>query len=196
MLTFCLTKEMLRMFLKGYDSQSESTVSTFQCVDCELISCYHSTLHIAELIVELLSGLKKQSHILLCSQLLFCSILSASLGSRGWGVCHCATPDEWCLSTLSLCGQVSVFCALIALCLFCSLPSSVSFSVLSAKPQSPKVPNRHSRLCSFVEVTADGLSSETKKTGKRLGQLELQWNEDLTLWAPSSYLISPRGHCP
>uniref|UniRef100_A0A8C9Z1E4 E3 ubiquitin-protein ligase n=1 Tax=Sander lucioperca TaxID=283035 RepID=A0A8C9Z1E4_SANLU len=54
-------------------------------------------------------------------------------------------------------------------------------SVVSAKPQSPKLPNRHSRLSSFVEVTADGLSSETKKTGKRSGHLELQWNEDLTL---------------
>uniref|UniRef100_A0AAQ5XV40 E3 ubiquitin-protein ligase n=1 Tax=Amphiprion ocellaris TaxID=80972 RepID=A0AAQ5XV40_AMPOC len=50
-----------------------------------------------------------------------------------------------------------------------------------AKPQSPKLPNRHSRLSSFVEVTADGLTSETKKTGKRSGHLELQWNEDLTL---------------
>lgn len=55
-------------------------------------------------------------------------------------------------------------------------------AVVSAKPQSPKLPNRHSRLSSFVEVTADGLTSETKKTGKRSGHLELQWNEDLTLW--------------
>uniref|UniRef100_A0A673IX71 E3 ubiquitin-protein ligase n=1 Tax=Sinocyclocheilus rhinocerous TaxID=307959 RepID=A0A673IX71_9TELE len=39
----------------------------------------------------------------------------------------------------------------------------------------------HSRLSSFVEVTADGLTSETKKTGKCTGHLELQWNEDLTL---------------
>uniref|UniRef100_A0A8C2FFX2 HECT-type E3 ubiquitin transferase n=1 Tax=Cyprinus carpio TaxID=7962 RepID=A0A8C2FFX2_CYPCA len=53
--------------------------------------------------------------------------------------------------------------------------------MLSAKPQSPKLPSRHSRLSSFVEVTADGLTSETKKTGKRTGHLELQWNEDLTL---------------
>uniref|UniRef100_A0AAQ5ZZ37 E3 ubiquitin-protein ligase n=1 Tax=Amphiprion ocellaris TaxID=80972 RepID=A0AAQ5ZZ37_AMPOC len=53
--------------------------------------------------------------------------------------------------------------------------------LVSAKPQSPKLPNRHSRLSSFVEVTADGLTSETKKTGKRSGHLELQWNEDLTL---------------
>lgn len=55
-------------------------------------------------------------------------------------------------------------------------------SVLSAKPQSPKLPSRHSRVSSFVEVTADGLTSESKKTGKRTGHLELQWNEDLTLY--------------
>uniref|UniRef100_A0A8C6PQZ2 E3 ubiquitin-protein ligase n=1 Tax=Nothobranchius furzeri TaxID=105023 RepID=A0A8C6PQZ2_NOTFU len=54
-------------------------------------------------------------------------------------------------------------------------------TMVSAKPQSPKLPIRHSRLSSFVEVTADGLTSETKKTGKRTGHLELQWNEDLTL---------------
>uniref|UniRef100_A0A671MR75 E3 ubiquitin-protein ligase n=1 Tax=Sinocyclocheilus anshuiensis TaxID=1608454 RepID=A0A671MR75_9TELE len=59
--------------------------------------------------------------------------------------------------------------------------SQLTLKVLSAKPQSPKLPNRHSRLSSFVEVTADGLTSETKKTGKRTGNLELQWNEDLTL---------------
>ncbi|KAM9754345.1 NEDD4-like E3 ubiquitin-protein ligase WWP2 isoform 2-T2 [Menidia menidia] len=59
--------------------------------------------------------------------------------------------------------------------------SQLILKVLSAKPQSPKLPNRHSRLNSFVEVTADGLTSETKKTGKRSGHLELQWNEDLTL---------------
>uniref|UniRef100_A0A7N6FCM2 E3 ubiquitin-protein ligase n=1 Tax=Anabas testudineus TaxID=64144 RepID=A0A7N6FCM2_ANATE len=64
-------------------------------------------------------------------------------------------------------------------------PHSIQFHSLSlvwyTKPQSPKLPNRHSRLSSFVEVTADGLTSETKKTGKRSGHLELQWNEDLTL---------------
>uniref|UniRef100_A0A673IT12 E3 ubiquitin-protein ligase n=1 Tax=Sinocyclocheilus rhinocerous TaxID=307959 RepID=A0A673IT12_9TELE len=59
--------------------------------------------------------------------------------------------------------------------------SQLTLKVLSAKPQSPKLPNRHSRLSSFVEVTADGLTSETKKTGKCTGHLELQWNEDLTL---------------
>ncbi|XDV52576.1 hypothetical protein PO909_021294, partial [Leuciscus waleckii] len=61
-------------------------------------------------------------------------------------------------------------------------------TVLSAKPQSPKLPSRHSRLSSFVEVTADGLTSETKKTGKRTGHLELQWNEDLTL------NVTPQSH--
>ncbi|KAK7117125.1 hypothetical protein R3I94_022626 [Phoxinus phoxinus] len=59
--------------------------------------------------------------------------------------------------------------------------SQLTLKVLSAKPQSPKLPSRNSRLSSFVEVTADGLTSETKKTGKRTGHLELQWNEDLTL---------------
>ncbi|XP_037308305.2 NEDD4-like E3 ubiquitin-protein ligase WWP2 isoform X2 [Pungitius pungitius] len=59
--------------------------------------------------------------------------------------------------------------------------SQLILKVVSAKPQSPKLPNRPSRLSSFVEVTADGLTSETKKTGKRSGHLELQWNEDLTL---------------
>ncbi|XP_074533011.1 NEDD4-like E3 ubiquitin-protein ligase WWP2 isoform X1 [Halichoeres trimaculatus] len=59
--------------------------------------------------------------------------------------------------------------------------SQLILKVVSAKPQSPKLPSRHSRLSSFVEVTADGLTSETKKTGKRSGHLELQWNEDLTL---------------
>lgn len=59
--------------------------------------------------------------------------------------------------------------------------SPLILTVVSAKPQSPKLPQRHSRLSTFVEVTADGLSSETKKTGKRSGQVELQWNEDLTL---------------
>ncbi|XP_018594927.2 NEDD4-like E3 ubiquitin-protein ligase WWP2 isoform X2 [Scleropages formosus] len=59
--------------------------------------------------------------------------------------------------------------------------SQLTLKVLSAKPQSPKLPSRHSRLSSFVEVTADGLTCETKKTGKCSGHPELQWNEDLTL---------------
>ncbi|KAG7473213.1 hypothetical protein MATL_G00093320 [Megalops atlanticus] len=59
--------------------------------------------------------------------------------------------------------------------------SQLTLKVLSAKPQSPKLPGRNPRLSSFVEVTADGLTSETKKTGKRSGNPELQWNEDLTL---------------
>uniref|UniRef100_A0A3B4CHI4 E3 ubiquitin-protein ligase n=1 Tax=Pygocentrus nattereri TaxID=42514 RepID=A0A3B4CHI4_PYGNA len=60
--------------------------------------------------------------------------------------------------------------------------------LVSARPQSPKLPGRLSRLSSFVEVTADGLTSETKKTGKRSGQHELQWNEDLTNVTPQSRL--------
>ncbi|CDQ63111.1 unnamed protein product [Oncorhynchus mykiss] len=65
--------------------------------------------------------------------------------------------------------------------------SQLTLKVVSAKPQSPKLPTR-SRLSSFVEVTADGLTSETKKTGKRTGHLELQWNEDLTL------NVTPQSH--
>uniref|UniRef100_A0A673CKG0 E3 ubiquitin-protein ligase n=1 Tax=Sphaeramia orbicularis TaxID=375764 RepID=A0A673CKG0_9TELE len=65
----------------------------------------------------------------------------------------------------------------------------MTLKILTIKdPQSPKLPNRHSRLSSFVEVTADGLTSETKKTGKRSGHLELQWNEDLTL------NVTPQSH--
>uniref|UniRef100_A0A8C1E0K6 E3 ubiquitin-protein ligase n=1 Tax=Cyprinus carpio carpio TaxID=630221 RepID=A0A8C1E0K6_CYPCA len=70
----------------------------------------------------------------------------------------------------------------------CFCVCSAHLTVLSAKPQSPKLPSRHSRLSSFVEVTADGLTSETKKTGKRTGHLELQWNEDLTL------NVTPQSH--
>lgn len=78
-------------------------------------------------------------------------------------------------NTFSLPSNSDAFLSLFFLILLCAP------SVVSAKPQSPKLPNRQSRLSSFVEVTADGLSSETKKTGKRSGHLELQWNEDLTL---------------
>ncbi|XP_041078312.1 NEDD4-like E3 ubiquitin-protein ligase WWP2 isoform X2 [Polyodon spathula] len=59
--------------------------------------------------------------------------------------------------------------------------SQLTLKILSAKPQSPKAPSRNSRINSFVEVTPDGLSNETKKTGKRSGNPELQWNENLTL---------------
>ncbi|KAF4085690.1 hypothetical protein AMELA_G00097590 [Ameiurus melas] len=58
--------------------------------------------------------------------------------------------------------------------------SQLTLKVLSARPQSPKLPARLVRGSSFVEVTADGLSTETKKTCKRSGN-DLQWNEDLTL---------------
>uniref|UniRef100_A0A3B4B9G6 E3 ubiquitin-protein ligase n=1 Tax=Periophthalmus magnuspinnatus TaxID=409849 RepID=A0A3B4B9G6_9GOBI len=66
--------------------------------------------------------------------------------------------------------------------------SQLILTVVSAKPQSPKLPSRHSRLSTFVEVTADGLSSESKKTGKRSGHVELQWNEDLML------NVTPQSH--
>nr|XP_023682955.1 NEDD4-like E3 ubiquitin-protein ligase WWP2 isoform X2 [Paramormyrops kingsleyae]XP_023682956.1 NEDD4-like E3 ubiquitin-protein ligase WWP2 isoform X2 [Paramormyrops kingsleyae] len=59
--------------------------------------------------------------------------------------------------------------------------SPLTLKVLSARPQSPKLPSRHSRLSSFVEVIPDGLTCETKKTGKCSGHPDLQWNEDLTL---------------
>ncbi|KAK2838319.1 hypothetical protein Q7C36_013133 [Tachysurus vachellii] len=58
--------------------------------------------------------------------------------------------------------------------------SQLTLKVVSARPQSPKLPARLARGSSFVEVTADGLSTETKKTCKRSGN-DLQWNEDLTL---------------
>ncbi|XP_074865148.1 NEDD4-like E3 ubiquitin-protein ligase WWP2 isoform X2 [Carettochelys insculpta] len=49
-------------------------------------------------------------------------------------------------------------------------------AVVSVKP---KVHSRQSRINSYVEVTVDGLPSETKKTGKRIGSSELLWNEIL-----------------
>uniref|UniRef100_A0A8D0GJW8 E3 ubiquitin-protein ligase n=1 Tax=Sphenodon punctatus TaxID=8508 RepID=A0A8D0GJW8_SPHPU len=54
----------------------------------------------------------------------------------------------------------------------------LTVKVVSAKP---KVHGRQSRINSCVEVTADGLPSETKKTGKRIGSSELLWNESLVL---------------
>ncbi|RXM29552.1 NEDD4-like E3 ubiquitin-protein ligase WWP2 [Acipenser ruthenus] len=66
--------------------------------------------------------------------------------------------------------------------------SQLTLKVLSAKPQSPKAPSRNSRINSFVEVTPDGLSSETKKTGKCSGNPELHWNENLTL------NVTPQSH--
>lgn len=50
--------------------------------------------------------------------------------------------------------------------------------VVSAKP---KAQGRQARITCFVEVTADGLTSETKKTAKRIGSSELLWNENLVL---------------
>ncbi|XP_004468171.1 NEDD4-like E3 ubiquitin-protein ligase WWP2 isoform X1 [Dasypus novemcinctus] len=56
--------------------------------------------------------------------------------------------------------------------------SQLTLKVVSAKP---KVHNRQSRINSFVEVAVDGLPSETKKTGKRIGSSELLWNEIIIL---------------
>lgn len=53
-----------------------------------------------------------------------------------------------------------------------------SLPVVSAKP---KVHNRQPRINSYVEVAVDGLPSETKKTGKRIGSSELLWNEIIVL---------------
>lgn len=54
----------------------------------------------------------------------------------------------------------------------------LSRPVVSAKP---KVHSRQPRINSFVEVAVDGLPSETKKTGKRIGSSELLWNEIIIL---------------
>lgn len=56
--------------------------------------------------------------------------------------------------------------------------SQLTLKVVSAKP---KVHNRQHRINSFVEVAVDGLPSETKKTGKRIGSSELLWNEIIIL---------------
>ncbi|XP_050000040.1 NEDD4-like E3 ubiquitin-protein ligase WWP2 isoform X2 [Alexandromys fortis] len=56
--------------------------------------------------------------------------------------------------------------------------SQLTLKVLSAKP---KVHNRQPRINSYVEVAVDGLPSETKKTGKRIGSSELLWNEIIVL---------------
>uniref|UniRef100_A0A8C8RWY4 E3 ubiquitin-protein ligase n=1 Tax=Pelusios castaneus TaxID=367368 RepID=A0A8C8RWY4_9SAUR len=51
-------------------------------------------------------------------------------------------------------------------------------AVVSVKP---KAHSRQSRINSYVEVAVDGLPSESKKTGKRIGSSELLWNETLVL---------------
>uniref|UniRef100_A0A8C0QRY6 E3 ubiquitin-protein ligase n=1 Tax=Chelonoidis abingdonii TaxID=106734 RepID=A0A8C0QRY6_CHEAB len=56
--------------------------------------------------------------------------------------------------------------------------SQLTVKVVSVKP---KVHNRQSRINSYVEVMVDGLPSETKKTGKRIGSSELLWNEILIM---------------
>ncbi|XP_036391406.1 NEDD4-like E3 ubiquitin-protein ligase WWP2 [Megalops cyprinoides] len=62
--------------------------------------------------------------------------------------------------------------------------SQLTLKVLSARPrppQPPQPPGRSGRLSSFVEVTADGLAGESRRTAERSGGPELQWDEDLTL---------------
>lgn len=56
--------------------------------------------------------------------------------------------------------------------------SQLTVKVVSVKP---KVHSRQSRINSYVEVMVDGLPSETKKTGKRIGSSELLWNEILIM---------------
>ncbi|XP_043562637.1 NEDD4-like E3 ubiquitin-protein ligase WWP2 isoform X2 [Chiloscyllium plagiosum] len=55
--------------------------------------------------------------------------------------------------------------------------SQLIIKILKAKLRVPKP----TRISCYVEVTVDGLNSETKKTGKRNGNLHPQWNETLTL---------------
>ncbi|XP_067399490.1 NEDD4-like E3 ubiquitin-protein ligase WWP2 [Emydura macquarii macquarii] len=61
------------------------------------------------------------------------------------------------------------------------LPSEKSQLTVKVVSVKPKVHSRQSRINSYVEVTVDGLPSETKKTGKRIGSSELLWNEILLL---------------
>ncbi|CAO2609862.1 NEDD4-like E3 ubiquitin-protein ligase WWP2 [Lemmus lemmus] len=56
--------------------------------------------------------------------------------------------------------------------------SQLTLKVVSAKPT---VHGRQPRINSYVEVAVDGLPSETKKTGKRIGSSELLWNEIIVL---------------
>ncbi|XP_055477046.1 NEDD4-like E3 ubiquitin-protein ligase WWP2 [Psammomys obesus] len=56
--------------------------------------------------------------------------------------------------------------------------SQLTLKVVSAKP---RVHSRQPRINSYVEVAVDGLPSETKKTGKRIGSSELLWDEVIVL---------------
>uniref|UniRef100_A0A4W3J664 E3 ubiquitin-protein ligase n=1 Tax=Callorhinchus milii TaxID=7868 RepID=A0A4W3J664_CALMI len=56
--------------------------------------------------------------------------------------------------------------------------------MISAEQQLLKaklIVQKGTRISCYIEVTVDGLQSETKKTGKRNGNLHPQWNETLTL---------------
>ncbi|KYO38511.1 E3 ubiquitin-ligase Itchy-like protein isoform A [Alligator mississippiensis] len=69
------------------------------------------------------------------------------------------------------------------------LPCEKSQLLLKVVSMKPKVYSRQSRINSYVEVTVDGLSSETKRTGKRTGSSELLWNETFTLNVTSQSLL-------
>ncbi|KAB0392392.1 hypothetical protein E2I00_016867 [Balaenoptera physalus] len=62
-----------------------------------------------------------------------------------------------------------------------ALPFEKSQLILKVVSAKPKVHSRQPRINSFVEVAVDGLPSETKKTGKRIGSSELLWNEIIIL---------------
>ncbi|XP_051884693.1 NEDD4-like E3 ubiquitin-protein ligase WWP2 isoform X2 [Pristis pectinata] len=55
--------------------------------------------------------------------------------------------------------------------------SQLNLKILKAKLRVPKP----TRISCYIEVTVDALHDETKKTGKRNGNLHPQWNETLTL---------------
>ncbi|XP_032891624.1 NEDD4-like E3 ubiquitin-protein ligase WWP2 isoform X1 [Amblyraja radiata] len=55
--------------------------------------------------------------------------------------------------------------------------SQLNLKILKAKLKVPKP----TRISCYIEVTVDALPDETKKTGKRNGNLHPQWNETLTL---------------
>uniref|UniRef100_A0ABM5EUN2 E3 ubiquitin-protein ligase n=2 Tax=Pogona vitticeps TaxID=103695 RepID=A0ABM5EUN2_9SAUR len=63
----------------------------------------------------------------------------------------------------------------------------LTVKVVSAKPKAHG--GRQSRITSFVEVSADGLASETRKTAKKAGTSELLWNESLVLNVTAQTLL-------
>ncbi|KAJ6652503.1 hypothetical protein lerEdw1_011473 [Lerista edwardsae] len=61
------------------------------------------------------------------------------------------------------------------------LPGEKSLWTVKVVSARPKAHGRQARITAFVEVAADGLPGETKRTGKRAGSAELLWNETLVL---------------